>query len=214
MLTRPIGVTVAIVVASFPLGFSGVALAESSSALRIGQASGTPGGVEAPAPTAPGVQPPGGVPTNPDSVNPSEAPTSPSTVPGATGAPTAPPATSPDAPAKPLPSSDTPTRADLNSALAEAVSDMPKQVKGVKTIDSSKLQSIRVVNVKTLLKEETEAEAFQKAMAKNGSETKALQEALNKNELIRKTLTDNNIPIARIVAVNVADPVNLLIFYQ
>jgi pyruvate/2-oxoglutarate dehydrogenase complex dihydrolipoamide acyltransferase (E2) component len=118
-----------------------------------------------------------------------------------------------EAPTK-SPATAQPTASDLNALLTDAVSNMDKKVEELKGIDKDGVKSIRAVNVQTLLTEKNDIETFKKAMTDNQSNMQALQGALNQNTLVKDTLVNNNIPINRVVALNILEGNSLVVFYM
>jgi hypothetical protein len=196
MLTKPARLTIAFGASLYLLGIPGSVLAETQTTPSVsGQAPAAP--VE----TSPVEAPPAATPAEPTAPQP-----------GAMPDPAAPQPASPGAPGKPA---DGASRAsELNAMLADSISNMDKQVESLKALDSSQVKTIRAVNVQTLLKEGGDSDALKKAMTDNKSQIASLQDALNQNGLVKKTLTDNNIPIERVVAVNVMGPGDLVVFYM
>ncbi len=97
--------------------------------------------------------------------------------------------------------------------LIAALNNIAVQIRNLEALNNLTVEDVRVVNVENVLNG-TNAEVLNNALNRNNVEILTLRNTLNNNDIIRNVLTNNNVAIGQVVAIEVLSGGDVIIFSQ
>jgi hypothetical protein len=111
-----------------------------------------------------------------------------------------------------VPGTPTPGQASYNSFIF-ALSNLDNQVANIASLDNLSIEDIKVVDASRLTSDNN-TETLDQAIAQNVDDIRSLQNAVTTNKVLYKALVNSDIAIEDVVAINVLEDGNVIVFYQ